>query len=61
MLLAMWCRSTSAKLDARKLTPFEATLTTALKADRLRHKDSRRTARSGQTLGTVNVGLKVQF
>jgi len=34
------------KLDARKLTPFEATLITALKADRLRHKDSRRTARA---------------
>ena len=34
------------KLDARKLTQFEATLITALKADRLRHKDSRRTARA---------------
>ena len=29
------------KLDARKLTQFEATLITALKADRLHHKDAR--------------------
>lgn len=34
------------KPDARMLTPFEATLTTTLKTDRLRHKDSRRTERA---------------
>ena len=34
------------RLDPRKLTAYEASLIMALKADRLRHKDSRRTGRA---------------
>ena len=34
------------RVDPRKLSDYEGTLIMALKADRLRHKDSRRTARA---------------